>query len=153
LQSHETPLRRVHMEPENSNLNPQNRAAPQGTGLAPNIAGALAYVLGPVTGIVLLLLERDRFVRFHAFQSLLFSAAWVVFWVGFSIIQAILHFTPALALLVGLLGLLLSLVLGLGAFILWIVLIIRAYQGSKWKLPVIGDMAERYAEANSIQTP
>lgn len=140
------------MESDNSNPEPQNTTAPQGTGLAPNVAGALSYVLGPVTGVVFVLLERDRFVRFHAFQSIFLSVAWLVFWIGFSIIEAILRFTPALALIVALIGLLLSLVLGLGAFILWIVLIIRAYQGSRWKLPFIGDMAERYATPRNTQT-
>lgn len=139
------------MQPDNSGPDPQNPAVPQGTGLAPNVAGALSYLLGPVTGIVFVLLERDRFVRFHAFQSILLAVAWIVFWIGFSIIEAILRFTPALALLVALIGLLLSLVLGLGAFILWIVLMIRAYQGSRWKLPVIGNMAERYAESGTNQ--
>ena len=139
------------MQPNNSGPDPQNPAVPQGTGLAPNVAGALSYVLGPVTGVVFVLLERDRFVRFHAFQSIFLAVAWIVFWIGFSIIEAILRFTPALALLVALIGLLLSLVLGLGAFILWIVLIIRAYQGSRWKLPVIGNMAERYAASGTAQ--
>ena len=139
------------MQPDNSGPDPQNPAVPQGTGLAPNVAGALSYVLGPVTGVVFVLLERDRFVRFHAFQSILLAVAWIVFWIGFSIIEALLRFTPALALLVAIIGLLLSLVLGLGAFILWIALIIRAYQGSRWKLPVIGDMAERYAASGTTQ--
>lgn len=139
------------MDSDNSNSEPQNPVTPQGTGLAPNVAGALSYVFGPVTGIVFVLLERDRFVRFHAFQSILLAVAWVVFWVGFSVIEALLRFTPGLGLLVALIGLLLGLVLGLGAFILWIVLIIRAYQGHRWKLPVIGDMAERYAASGTAR--
>jgi uncharacterized membrane protein len=139
------------MDSDNSNMEPQPPGAPQGTGLAPNVGGALSYVLGPVTGVIFVLIERDRFVRFHAFQSIFLSVAWIVFWIGFSIIEAILRFTPALALIVALIGLLLSLVLGLGAFILWIALIIRAYQGARWKLPFIGDMAERYAASRTAQ--
>ncbi len=140
------------MEPDHNNLGPQDSPA-QGTGLAPNVAGALSYVLGPVTGIVVVLMERNRFARFHAFQSILLSAAWVIFWIGFSVISAMLHFVPGLGFLVALIGLLLGLVLGLGAFILWLALIIRAYQGNRWKLPVVGDMAERYAASGTIETP
>ena len=70
------------MDSESSDLEPKGPTSPVGTGLAPNVAGALSYVLGLVTGILFVLLERDRFVRFHAFQSILVSVAWIVFWVG-----------------------------------------------------------------------
>jgi uncharacterized membrane protein len=116
-----------------------------GTGLAPNVAAALSYVLGIVTGIVFLMLEKDRFVRFHAYQSVLLTAAWIVFWIGFSILSTILAFIPFLGFLVAIVGLLLSLGLGLGGLVLWIVLLLKAYQGQTWKLPFIGDMAEKYA--------
>jgi uncharacterized membrane protein len=116
-----------------------------GTGIAPNVAGALSYVLGIITGIVFLMIERDRFVRFHAYQSILLTVAWIAFWIGFSVLTTILAFIPFLGFLVAILGLLLSLVLGVGALVLWIVLILKAYQGQRWKLPFIGDIAEKYA--------
>ncbi len=116
-----------------------------GTGLPANVAGALSYVLGLITGVVFLLIEKDRSVRFHAYQSIILSVAWIVFWIAFSIISAILGLIPFLGFLVFIIGLLMSIVLGLGGFVLWIVLIIKALQGEKWKLPYIGDMAERYA--------
>ena len=122
-----------------------------GTGVAPNVAGALSYFLGPITGVIFVLLEKnDRFVRFHAFQSILLSGAWIAFWIAFDIVSIILGQIPLLGLLAVLFGLLLSLVLGLGGLILWIALMISAYQGKSWKLPIIGVMAERYAAGQRI---
>ncbi len=135
------------MDTDNSNMEPQDTSAPTGTGLDRNLAGALSYVLGPITGVLFVMLERDRFVRFHAFQSIFLFVAWIVFWIGFNVLTAVVGMVPGLGFLMVIIGLLLGLVLGLGAFILWIVLMIRAYQGQTWKLPVIGDMAERYAAA------
>lgn len=120
-------------------------SANQGTGLEPNVAAALSYVLGIVTGVIFVLLERNQFVRFHAFQSILLSVAWIAFWVVFTIIGTVLGFVPVLGILAALVGLLLSLGLGLGAMILWIILMIKAYQGQKFMVPYIGPMAERYA--------
>lgn len=133
------------MAEDSGKLEPTGSGTPVGTGLAPNLAGALSYVLGLITGIVFLMLEKDSFVRFHAFQSIIASVAWLVFWIAFGIATSILAIIPFLGFLVALLGMLISLVLGLGAMVLWIVLIIKAYQGERWKLPYVGDMAERYA--------
>ncbi len=117
-----------------------------GTGLTPNVAGALSYFLGPITGVIFVLLDKnDRFVRFHAFQSILLSGAWIAFWIAFDIVSIILGQIPLLGLLAVLFGLLLSVVLGLGGLVLWIALMVMAYQGKSPKLPVIGVMAERYA--------
>ncbi len=117
-------------------------------GIAPNMAGALSYVLGIITGVVFLMMSKDRFVRFHAYQSILLTVAWIVFWIAFSVISVVLGFIPMLGFLVAILGLLLSLGLGLGGMVLWIVLILKAYQGQQWKLPYIGNMAERYAASS-----
>ena len=133
------------MQSGGDNPNPGDSSGSTGTGLTPNVAGALCYVLGFITGVIFLMLEKDRFVRFHAYQSIIVSAAWIVFWVAFSILSGILGMIPFLGILVVLVGLLLSLGLGLGGFVLFILLIVRAYQGKTWKLPYIGDMAERYA--------
>ncbi len=59
-------------------------AAAAGSGLTPNVAGALAYLVGVITGILFLVIDpfkTDRFVRFHAFQSIFFNVAWIVFWI------------------------------------------------------------------------
>jgi uncharacterized membrane protein len=115
--------------------------APAGTssGLADNVAGMLAYVT-IIPAILFLVLEpynRSRFVRFHAWQSVLFNVAWWILWFG-------LHIVAHLPLL-GFLTVLVWPLIGLGGFIVWIILLIKANQGRMYKLPVIGDLAEKQA--------
>jgi uncharacterized membrane protein len=120
---------------------PQQR--PQTTGLEPNVAAMLSYLvpLPPVTAVIFLLIEKeDRFVRFHAMQGALFGAVCLIAVIALQLIAAALGtvFRPvevALSLLVALLG--------TGVFFLWIVMMVKAYQGKAFKLPVIGDEAAR----------
>jgi len=107
-----------------------------GTGLEPNVAGLLCYVLGWVSGVVFLLLEKDdKFVRFHAIQSIaVFGAINVV-----SFVVGMFSLIP----FVGIAFLIINYLIGALAFILWIILMIKAYQGQKYKLPVAGDFAEK----------
>lgn len=103
--------------------------AKTGTGLPSNTAAALSYVLGWLTGIVFLLIEKDdKFVRFHAMQSI------VIF--GLLTVLA----------LVPVIGWVLSPLVMIVGFILWLVLIYKAYQGEKFMLPVIGPWAEKQVE-------
>lgn len=116
------------------------------TNMDPNLAALLAYLFGWVSGLIFYLVEtKNKYVRFHALQSIFLSIASVVVFVALSIIVGILAAVPGLGLLVGLLGLVVNLGLSLGIFVLWIMLMIKAYQGEKWKLPIIGDMAEKNA--------
>lgn len=125
-----------------SDLSPAPQA---GTGLAPNVAGALAYLLGPVTGVLFLVIEkRSRFVRFHAAQSIVVSIALIALGIGLGIVSVILDALPLLGLLI---GLLLSLLLGLGSFLLWILLMYSAFQGREWEVPLIGHHARRLLAA------
>lgn len=104
----------------------------KGTGLEPNVAGLLCYVLGWVSGLVFLLLEReDKFVRFHAIQSLVVFGA-------FQVAYFILFWIPVIGFVFGW-------IIGALSFVLWIVLMVRAYQGDKLKMPVAGDIAEKNA--------
>jgi len=118
-------------------------AAPVATGggLTDNVAGMLAYVT-IIPAIVFLVMEpynKSRFVRFHSFQNIFFCVAWIVIWVALSFIAAI----PVL----GWLTLVIWPLLGLGGLILWIILLIKANQGQMFKLPIIGDLAEKQANA------
>jgi uncharacterized membrane protein len=101
------------------------------TGLNKNTAGALAYVLGPITGIIFLILEKDPYVRFHAMQSI------VVFILLF-VLQAVLGMTLILLPLVPLIGIV--------SFVLWLILIYKAWQGEKWEVPLLGKFAKQLAE-------
>ena len=103
------------------------------TGLNENIAGLLCYVLGWVSGIVFLLLEREsKFVKFHAAQSI------IVFGV-LSVVNSVLGWIPVLGLIVGIIS-------GILAFVLWILLMVKASQGERYKVKWAGDYAERWAE-------
>lgn len=99
----------------------------EGTGLPKNTAAALCYLLGWVTGIVFLLVEKeDKFVRFHAMQSV----------ITFGILT-IASFLP-------LIGWILSPFIMIIGFVLWLVLIIKAYQGEEFELPVVGKLARQW---------
>jgi uncharacterized membrane protein len=98
-------------------------AEKSGTGLNKNTAGALSYVLGPITGIIFLVLEKDAFVRFHAMQS-------IVVFVNLFVLQWILGLTIILLPLVPLVSIL--------SFVLWLLLIYKAWQGEEWEVPVLG---------------
>ncbi len=110
--------------------------------LQPNVAGLLSYLMGFITGILFLVLEpykRDRFVRFHAFQSIFLSAAWLAISIALEIALSVLP-----GVLWRLASLLLSL-LSLAVFVLAVFLMYKAYTNVKFKLPVIGDLAEKQA--------
>jgi uncharacterized membrane protein len=117
-------------------------AASSDTGLAENVAGLLCYVLWWLTGLIFILIDKRPFVRFHAAQSLVTFGAIVIAYIVLGMLSAASAFA---GWLVALLSVLIWGVLGLGSFILWIVLMIKAYQGQKFKLPVVGDIAEKIA--------
>jgi uncharacterized membrane protein len=108
-------------------------------GLTENAAAACCYLLFAVTGVVFLILppyNQNRLIRFHAFQSVLVTVAWLVASTAIGILVSIL----------GLYGLYaLTRLVGLGFFVLWIYLMFSAFQGKKIVLPVIGPIAERQA--------
>jgi len=113
-------------------------------GLNDKLAGMLAYVTF-IPAIVFLLIEpfnKNRFIRFHAFQCLFLWATLVVLSVVLRLAFFVLFLIPILG---HLLWLVVWLVLSIGCFILWVVLLVKAFQGEMFKLPVIGDWAERQA--------
>jgi uncharacterized membrane protein len=113
-------------------------------GLTSNVAGALAYFT-IIPAIIFLVVEpynRDRFVKFHAFQSLFFNLAWVVLVIGMMIVSFIIGMIPVVG---GIIALLLWLVIGLGGFALWVFVMYKAYNQEKYMLPVIGKLADQQA--------
>ncbi len=109
------------------------------TGMADNVASALCYVLGLVTGILFLVLapyNQNKTIRFHAFQSIFMHVALIAIYI-------VLGFLVRMML--GFLGVMIFPLIGLGAFVLWLYLIISAYQGKMVVLPVIGEFAKQQA--------
>ena len=101
-------------------------------GLEENIAGLLCYVLGWLTGIVFLIMEKEsRFVKFHAWQSILFSIAFsILYWV-ISLIPFVRWISWS--------------ILPLGFLVLWVLLLVKAYNREMYELPVIGEFARKQA--------
>jgi uncharacterized membrane protein len=115
------------------------------SGLADNLAAALCYLLLVLTGVLFLVLEpynRNKTIRFHAFQSIFLWIAVVVAYIAISILSLMLLPIPfAGAAII----LLLHVGLSLGIFILWLMLMYKAYNNQRWELPIIGPMAEKQA--------
>jgi len=99
------------------------------TGLKRETAAALSYLIGPITGVIMLLLEKDEFVRFHAMQS-------IVVFAGLIVLQWALAATVILSVLIPLTTLV--------GFILWLVLMYKALQGEKWSVPVLGKYVDKF---------
>lgn len=98
------------------------------TGLPKNTAAALAYLLGWLTGLIMLLVEKDKSVRFHAMQS-------IVVFGGLTVIQMVLGMTIVLAIFIPLTWIL--------ELVLWLVLMWKAYQGEEFLVPVAGEFAKK----------
>jgi uncharacterized membrane protein len=107
--------------------------------MADNVASALCYVLGLITGIIFLVLapyNKNPLIRFHAFQSIFMHVACIVFMIGLNIVLGMLHLWGMFFL---------GSLFWLACFVLWIYLLIQAYQGKMVVLPVIGPLAQQQA--------
>jgi uncharacterized membrane protein len=130
---------------------PPSQIAKSSTGLDENIAALLAYIMTWITGLVFFFIEKSsRLVRFHAMQAILLGATaavvglvlwfgWIILAVGGAMISDVL---PGLISLV--FGLLLF-VFWVGIAIAWIMCLIKAYQGQYFKLPLLGNFAEKFS--------
>ena len=115
--------------------NPNEKSVSKYTNLDPKTASALAYIVPTVTGIVFFVLEKeDKYVRFHAFQSIVFGI--------------VVYIAMRLAGLFGFLGIswLLREVVSVVGFVFYLLLMWKAYQGETYKLPFLGDIAKKQAE-------
>jgi uncharacterized membrane protein len=116
-----------------------------GSGLSENAAGAIAY-LTIIPAIIFLVIEpynRIPFVRFHSWQSIGLCLAALVLQVIVSIFEIMVHFIPGIVLLFSLI----HLAIGLGLFLVWLFVILKASKGEWYKLPLIGDFAEKQAHS------
>ncbi len=97
--------------------------------LDPNVEAALAYLISPITGIVVFMLEKEnKFVRFHALQSIFFGVAVFLAWNIAVMSTAIL------------IGVLLTPIVSIGSFILWLILMWKAYNNEEWEIPYLGKL-------------
>jgi uncharacterized membrane protein len=109
-------------------------------GIPENVAGLLCYVLGWLSGLIFFLIDKRPSIRFHAMQSMILFGALFVLQIVLSfggIIGGILGF--------GIVSLLHS-VLALAILVCWILCMVNAFQGKRFKVPIIGDMAENYSK-------
>lgn len=104
----------------------------------PNIEAALCYLITPITAIFVYFSEKhNKFVRFHAVQAALFAAVVFVSWNIATI---------SIALII---GIILTPLVSIGSFVLWLILMWKAYNNEKWELPYIGKIANEYVEKNT----
>ena len=121
------------------------------TGLDENIAALLSYIFGWVSGLIFFLIEKDsRLVRFHAMQAILFNVSMFVivfvFWIlTFVLVMVGAAIGDVLGTIFGLLSTLLWLVFFVGILIAWILCLVKAFQGQYFKLPIIGNFAEKFS--------
>jgi uncharacterized membrane protein len=121
------------------------------TGLDENIAALLSYIFGWVSGLIFFLIEKDsRLVRFHAMQSILLNVsigvlAFVVWIVVFILLIIVSQISDALSTIVGLLMTLIWLAFSVGILIAWVLCLVKAYQSQYYKLPIIGNFAEKFS--------
>jgi uncharacterized membrane protein len=121
------------------------------TGLDENIAALLSYIFGWVSGLIFFLIEKDsRLVRFHAMQSILFNVliivVCIVLWIVTFVLVMIASQLPGM--LSGLISLIATLVwvaLWIGVLIGWIMCLVKAFQSQYFKLPIIGNFAEKFS--------
>lgn len=123
----------------------QGQSGGQGAGLDPKVGGLLSYLLGWIGGLIMFFTQKNPEVRFHGAQSVLLNIALVAVYIALSILSAILAIGfGGFALFT-----LLYSLIGIGALVIWVIMCIKGYNLEHYKLPVIGDMAERWAASAS----
>ena len=124
----------------------QSSAGAPSAGMTNNVAACLSYLFGWITGLIFLVIEpykNDKFVRFHAFQSIFLSVGVIAVWIGAMILSTILGFiTHGLGFFI--MGPLMMLV-WLGVVVAVVICMIKAYGNQQFKLPFIGDLAAKQA--------
>jgi len=109
------------------------------------LVGVIAYFTF-IPPVILLLIEpfkNNRFIRFHAFQSIFLTIAALALWLALRLAFVVFALIPVIG---HLLTLLFAMIFTLGLFVLWILLLVKVLQGEKFKLPLIGDLAERQTD-------
>jgi uncharacterized membrane protein len=132
-------------------FNPKGATVPEETpqtGLSDNAASGLAYItfIPAIIFLVTAPYNQKSLIRFHSWQSIFLAIAWVAIWIVLAIFGTILSFA-GLYLFMGLLFGLIHLLLWLGFLIVWVLCLVKAFNGERFKLPFIGDLAAKQAGA------
>jgi uncharacterized membrane protein len=115
-------------------------AAPSSEGLQENVAALLSYVLGWLTGIVFLLIDKRPYVKFHAAQSIVVFGGLTILRIGLGVVSGIFGGVAGFGAMVALGGL-----IGLAGLILWILLMVKAYQHQDFRVPIAAGIADSIA--------
>jgi len=128
------PVPHLSPDPEGANVSDPNQS-----GLSDNAAGGLAYVtiIPAIVFLIVAPFNKNSYVRFHSWQSIFLFIAWI----AIDIVLMILGHLP----FIGWFTWILRPLVGLGLFILWIICLIKAFNGERFKVPFIGDLAEKQA--------
>ncbi|MBV9490589.1 MAG: DUF4870 domain-containing protein [Verrucomicrobia bacterium] len=114
------------------------------TGLPTNVAAGLCAIFTLVGGVVFYFIEkRDTFVRHWAVQSIFFGGTWFAFNILLTIVITVAASLPGLHLILVPLLLLVQAIVHLGFFVLWLIGIIKAFQGDRWEYPYISAQCRR----------
>src|SRR5215216_6054747 len=131
---------------------PPAQVGKSSTGLDENVAALLSYIFGWVSGLIFFLIEKDsRLVRFHAMQSLLLNVLIAVIVIALMIVFFVLmligsQISGIVSTLFSLIATLVWFLFGIGVLIAVIMCLIKAYQGQYFKLPIIGNFAEKFSQ-------
>ena len=110
------------------------------------VAAGLAMLFPPISGIVMWILEKSNsFVRFYAMQSILFGVALFALYMIIGAVGLLVQ-VPVLGVVIGLLLFIIRIGVGLVAAVMYILALINAFTGVKWKIPTLGEFAENYAK-------
>jgi uncharacterized membrane protein len=118
---------------------PSTPAASPTEGIQENVAGLLCYVLGWVTGIIFLLIDKRPWVKFHAAQSIVVFGGLTIIRIGLSVLRGVVGGFMGWGM-ISLIGLAISLV----GLVLWIVLMVKAYQHATFRVPIAADIADGF---------
>jgi uncharacterized membrane protein len=128
---------------------PETSATSTSTGLPSNVAAAIACI-PLIGGIIFYILEkRDSFVRFYAMQSIILGGAWILFAIVYSVAHAILSPIPAIGLLFSIVLWIIWALVGLAFLVVFIVTVVKAFNGVRWDIPYIGPMARKQMEGRA----
>lgn len=126
---------------------PPSAPSKGGGGLEPNLAGLLCYVAGWITGLVFLLMEKEnKFVRFHAFQSIFLSVTFFVVWLVLFIIGIIISAIPSATAQCagGTIQTIICLAIWVVYIVFTILAMVKAYGNEEYHIPVIGNIVDKY---------